>query len=143
MSRSTLQLGLGFALLLAAACGPGASAPPAAAAADGTYHARGEIVRLPAAGTREIWIEHESIPDFRNEAGATVGMDSMTMPFPAAEGVPLDGLAAGDRVAFDFEVRWKSEPRLSLTRWEKLPVGTRLEFDPPPAGDQGAPPEPD
>ncbi len=129
MHKHRVAFGLGLLSLLAAACGP--QTPPAPLAADGTYRVRGEIARLPAAGGREVYIRHEAIPEFRDEQGATVGMDSMTMPFPAAAGVALDGLAVGARGTFTFEVRWRAAPPLALTVWEPLPPGTRLAFDPP------------
>jgi hypothetical protein len=139
MLRNLRTVGLGLLSILAAACGPQAPAAP-----DGTYLVRGEIARLPAAGSREVGIRHEAIPDFRDEKGSTVGMDSMTMPFPAAAGVELGGLAVGDRGTFTFEVRWRGTPPLVLTRWEPLPAGTRLSFDPPdaaaPGADQGGEP---
>lgn len=141
MNELRFACGLGLVALLAAACGP--RTPPAPVAPDGTYQVRGEVTRLPAAGGREVYLRHEAIPEFRDEKGAAVGMDSMTMPFPAAAGVALDGLAVGDRVTFTFEVRWQASPALALTRWERLPAGTRLSFDPPadpaPAPAQAAP----
>jgi len=114
--------------LLAIACGPSTeSAAPVAADA---YQVRGEIVRLPAAPGGDLFLHHEAIPDFRDSKGETVGMMSMTMPFTAAESVDLSGLAPGDRVAVDFEVRWAPKPALLVTRLEPLPQGTRLGFDP-------------
>lgn len=128
---SRLRATLALPLLLALACGaPEAAVTPP----DATYSVRGEIAKLPADASSELWIHHEAIPDFRNDKGATVGMDSMTMPFPVGAGVSLDGLAAGDRISFDFEVRWQGRGRpLAITRIERLPEGTRLAFDPPPA----------
>jgi len=41
-----------------------------AAGPDATYAVRGEIVRLPAEGSREIWIRHEPIPDFKERGPA-------------------------------------------------------------------------
>lgn len=88
-----------------AACQP--AKPPAPAAAPQTYEVKGEVMRLPAAGSREILIRHEAIPDFRSEAGKVVGMDAMTMPFTLAEGVALDGIAVGDPISFTLETRWE------------------------------------
>lgn len=112
------------------ACAPTAAPAPADAAADATYTVRAEIVRLPAAPGGELYLRHESIPDFRNSKGAEVGMMSMTMPFGAPAALDLAGFAAGDRVAATFEVRW-SAPKMPLrvTRLERLPAGTALEFD--------------
>lgn len=126
-----LRATLALPLLLALACGAREAAvtPP-----DATYSVRGEIAKLPSDASSELWIHHEAIPDFRNDKGETVGMESMTMPFPVGTGVSLDGLATGDRISFDFEVRWQGRGRpLAITRIERLPEGTRLAFDPPPA----------
>ena len=123
-------------LLFGLACRAGS--PEAAATPDASYVVRGEIVRLPAAGSREVGIRHEAIPAFVDEKGNRVGMDSMTMPFLAAPQVALEGFAAGDRVEFEFEVRWKGDRPILLTRLDKLPAGTRLAFDPPTDADQGA-----
>lgn len=90
------------------------------------YEVRGELIRLPV-GDRPMQIRHEAIPNFRNMQGEVVGMDAMTMPFPVAPGVSLDGLAVGDRVRFDFEVRWGGRPPYQIVRIEKLPEGTVLE----------------
>ena len=140
MTRLTLPFAAVCLLLGFAACRAGA--PEASAKPDGTYRVRGEIVRLPAAGSREVGIHHEAIPDFKDERGSQVGMDSMTMPFLAAEAVALDGFAAGDRVEFEFEVRWKSARPILLTRLQKLPAATRLAFDPPADGAQPPPSSP-
>jgi Cu/Ag efflux protein CusF len=133
--RLALHALLAVAALAAAAGCAGGSAPPAAeAAADATYTVRAEIVRLPAAPGGELYLRHESIPDFRDSKGETVGMASMTMPFSAPAALDLAGFAAGDRVAATFEVRWKAARMpLQVTRLEKLPAGTALEFDTAPA----------
>lgn len=128
----------GFALLalVAIASTPGCAPPSKPATdspADATYTVRAEIVRLPAAPDGELYLRHESIPDFRDSKGETVGMASMTMPFGAPAELDLTGLAAGDRVEATFEVRWNA-PRMPLrvTRCNRLPAGTALEFDAPP-----------
>lgn len=140
MKRHTLPFAAACLLFGLLACRAGA--PDASAAPDGTYRVRGEIVRLPAAGSREVGIHHEAIPDFRDEKGNQVGMDSMTMPFLAAPEVALDGFAAGDRVEFEFEVRWKGARPILLTGLHKLPAGTRLAFDPADAQSQPPPSSP-
>jgi len=120
---------------LAAACGGEKRAP--AAGPDATYAVRGEIVRLPAEGSREIWIRHEPIPDFKNVSGEVVGMDSMTMPFTLAAGESLEGLAVGARIGFRLEMRWSGGPPAAVSALEPLPADTRLSFDPPAGEDQG------
>jgi hypothetical protein len=113
---------------------------PGAGDADGTYTARGEIVRVDAP-SRDVWIHHEAIPTFRDAKGVTVGMESMTMPFPAGADLPLTDLAPGARGEFTFSVRWTGERPLRLERWTPLPAGTTLAFDPPPADQPAAVPE--
>ena len=123
------------AVVLAAACASGEDTAP-----DGRHTVRGEIVRLPDPPGSEIYVRHEAIPEFRDLTGKRVGMSSMTMPFSPAPGVDLAGLAVGDRVELDLEVRWKAAERpLRVTRIERLPAGTRLEFDPAPQPGSAAP----
>jgi len=132
------------ALALAAGCARQAAPPSGASAADAAYTVRAEIVRLPAAPGGELYLRHEAIPDFRDSKGEAVGMGSMTMPFGAPAELDLAGFAAGDRVEATFEVRWKADRMpLRVTRLAKLPAGTALAFDPPPAVDDGAAPAQD
>lgn len=99
------------------------------------YHVRGEIVSLPAAGSIDspgssLSIHHEPIPDFVDQHGDAVGMDAMTMPFPPAEGLDLDGFAVGDKVTVTFEVTWGGKNSgWQATGLEKLPAETELRFD--------------
>jgi Cu/Ag efflux protein CusF len=101
------------------------------APADATYSARGQVVEMPASRNGEMTVHHESVPGFRDRKGNPSHMDSMAMPFAVADGVSLDGIADGDKVAFTFEVRWKTEPALRITRLEKLPADTALVFGGP------------
>jgi hypothetical protein len=88
-----------------------------------------QLPKTPRAGA-EVNIFHEDMPDFRSQIGEVVGMESMSMPFPVAGPEMLEGLAVGDRVEFRFEVRWEGRGSpLLLTHVEKLPPGTRLEFE--------------
>jgi hypothetical protein len=68
---------------------------------------------------------------------------SMTMPFNADEGVELESFGIGDRVVADFEVRWQDRRPLLVTQIERLPDGTRLDFDPAPQPDDEPTDEPD
>lgn len=122
-------LPLAAALLLAACTEP---APAPLAAPDQTYAARGVVRQLPdptRPGGGELLIAHEAVPDFVDSEGQEVGMAAMTMPFALADPALLDGLAAGDKIGFDFEVRWQGGPPLRITRVERLPVSTRLSFE--------------
>lgn len=95
---------------------------------DGRYELQGIVERLPQGPDNSLYIRHEAIDDFRDAHGEIVGMDSMTMPFPVAEGVPLEGVEAGDPIAFTFEVRWNDQPRFQVTSLRELPAGTEIEF---------------
>ncbi len=103
--------------------------PPAAATQ--TYeHIRGRIAKMPAPPAQDFQIHHEAIPGFVNREGKIVGMNEMTMPFPQAEGVSLEGFAAGDAVEFDFDVDWsRSGLPHRLTRITKLPEDAVLSFE--------------
>jgi len=115
------------AAIAALACGGSKEAP-----ADATYTVRAEIVRLPDAPSGELYLHHESVPDFRNSAGKTIGMSSMTMPFAAADGLDLSRFSPGDRATVTFEVRWGGGAKpLRVTSLEPLPAGTQLAFDAP------------
>jgi len=89
------------------------------------YTVRGEVVGLPAGPGEPLLLRHEPIDDFADAAGKVVGMDSMTMPFPLAAGVSLDGVARGDRVEVVFSMSW-SPQRYAIERLKKLPADTAL-----------------
>jgi Cu/Ag efflux protein CusF len=60
---------------------------------------------------------------------------SMTMPFPVAEGVSLEGIAPGDAVEFTFEVTWQPRAGYRVTEIHELPAGTEIDFGSPPPGE--------
>lgn len=110
---------------------PGESEPEAPAPTEPeTYTVRGEIVDLPDPEdpTSGFFVYHEAIDEFRGIDGEVTGMSSMTMPFPVADDVDLEGLGRGDRVEFDLYVDWEGDPATLVTRVEKLPDDTILEF---------------
>jgi Cu/Ag efflux protein CusF len=118
--------------LLVPAC-RGEPAPSPAAAAARRYTVRGEILGVRDA-PRELTIRHEAIDDFADRSGAIVGMNAMVMPFPVDRGVPIDGLAPGDKVRVRFAMDWEKN-RFAVESIEKLPPGTALQFGkarPPP-----------
>lgn len=120
-------------LLVLAVCGADEPSP----APPDTYSARGIVRQLPREGRPvELYIHHEAIPSFKDMDGKVVGMDSMAMPFAVADPALIKGLAAGDRVAFDFEMSWQGRDPLSITRLEKLPPETRLAFEAGPESSQ-------
>ena len=105
------------------------------------YSVRGIVRQVPAEPRPggELFIHHEAIPEFRDEDGDSVGMESMAMPFPLAADTELGSLAAGDRIRFTFEVRWKADGNpLQLTAWEHLGEDVRLEFEQPQEGSEDA-----
>ncbi len=110
-------------LLAGVGCGGGGSGAgdtPASGPSPEVYEVHGVLRQLPSGPGRELMIEHEAIPDFRNRAGERVGMAPMTMGFPPAEGLSLEGFAPGDSVVFRFEVRWEGSPPLRLTEIRHL-----------------------
>ena len=124
MSRTRLAAAIASALLVALGC-RGDRAPAAAGEAR-RYTVRGEVVRLPGSD-REMLIRHEAIPDFVDHQGKTVGMDSMTMPFPVDPSVSLAGIEAGDKVRFRFRMDW-AKNAYAVESIEELPASTPLEI---------------
>jgi Cu/Ag efflux protein CusF len=119
-------------LTLLAACGDGGKSQPAGRAPD-VYHARGVVEQLPQAEGpyKALYIRHAAIPDYRDDTGAVVGMGSMTMPFPLAKGVAIDGLAPGDPVEFTFVVTWQPKSGYEVSEIRELPAGTVVDFAAP------------
>lgn len=128
-SRRIAAVFAAWAAIATASC----SKPPETPAVTAeSYAMRGEIVRLPAAGSREMAIRHEAVPDFRDEGGKVVGMEAMTMPFTLAQGVEIGGLAPGDKIAFTLEMRWRDPREIArISRIERLPAGTLLSWEKP------------
>lgn len=95
---------------------------------------------LPQAGNpaAELIVHHEPINDFANPNG-TKGMNSMSMPFPPAKGLSLEGLAIGDPVELTFAY-WSTPGSMGyeMTKITKLPPGTELHFGK--AGVEASPP---
>ncbi len=126
-----------------AACGPAEEPEAALPEAQQVYTGvRGEVAALPTEGpaAQPLMIHHEAIPDFagadgqvHQNADGTPGMKSMTMPFPAfAPGVSLEGIEAGDKVAFELSVAWENgRPTYWISGIEELPADTELDFGGP------------
>lgn len=125
-----------FVLFLLAACGGPPEAPPAA---PDVYRVRGMVRQLPAGPAGDLLVRHEAVPGFKDADGEVVGMESMTMPFPLADASLAAGLAAGDRIEMEFEVRWDGGNPLRITVLEKLPPDTRLEFEKSEGDGEGTP----
>jgi len=130
-------------LALASVVGCDRSPLPAAvrpSPGDAVYTVRGRVESLP--GTRpgsQLRVHHEHIPDFRGRDGqvhrnrdGTAGMLEMSMEFPLAPGVSLEGIAVGDAVELTFEVGWnRPPPFFAATAMHKLPPGTQLRLTGP------------
>jgi Cu/Ag efflux protein CusF len=97
----------------------------------------GEIAFIPEADDtkRHPKIHHVHIPTFKKDDGTIAmtpdgipGMRSMTMEFPLAEGVSLEGFEVGDKVMFDFVVNWGGRVAWEVTNIEKLDASTEIDF---------------
>jgi Cu/Ag efflux protein CusF len=136
LSRSSIPCELLLALVAIVtlgACSPKPEAtvtgePAEAAPAVQRYEARGVVSRLPTESAPALYVRHETIPDFVGMDGEVVGMDSMTMPFPLADGVDLAGIEPGDKVAFTLEVEWEGDLPYRISRIEELPPDTALDL---------------
>ncbi|MFN5943528.1 MAG: hypothetical protein ACK5P8_03940 [Phycisphaerae bacterium] len=96
-----------------------------------TYTTRGVITGLPGRGTLYVQVHHEEIPEFVNKAGEKTGMKEMIMDMPnAIPDVKLDEFAIGDKVSMTFEVRYKTDPRMVITKIEKLSADTAMNLRP-------------
>jgi Cu/Ag efflux protein CusF len=114
-----VALPLAFALVLAG-CGPRAQSPEPSHGE--RIAVRASVTQLP--GTDNLlYLHHEAIDRFRDEDGKIVGMDSMTMPFPIAKGLSLQGIEAGDKVTATLQIDWKAVPGVQVVAIEELPVG--------------------
>ncbi len=101
------------------------------------YVVRGEVRRVPIAGepAAEFVVHHEAIPHYRASEGR-LGMNVMSMPFPLAPGLSLEGVSIGDKVEVTFEVEFDTEKDQPVayraTKVELLPSETELNFTPLP-----------
>ena len=95
-----------------------------------TYKVRAKVVQLPVPNSPAsgLYLSHEAIDRFVDRDGKVVGMDPMTMSFPIAEDVSLDGLRTGDVVEFELHVDWKANPEVEITGLRELPADTKLSF---------------
>jgi hypothetical protein len=95
-----------------------------------TYTVRGQVVQLPDPGNpgSGLTLNHEAVDDFVDRTGEVVGMDPMSMPFPIAKNLSLEGIQVGDVVEFKLAVDWEGDPAVEVTEVRKLPAGTKLVF---------------
>lgn len=93
------------------------------------YHTRGLVQDVGKSDDLlSVAVHHERIDAFRDRDGKTAPMGSMTMVFGAASSQLAPPPVRGDKVAFDFEVRWDERPALRIVRIEKLPADTALRL---------------
>jgi hypothetical protein len=122
MTRALQRL---CALLVIALCAAGCGHDPPKT--DARYHLRGVVAAISGSATdAELSIHHEAIPHFKDRDGHDSSMASMTMIFGLAPGVSPTSLHVGDKIEFDFDLRWSTSPALLLTKLAKLPADTPL-----------------
>ncbi len=119
-------------------CSKGDPAADAPAPIQHTYTVRGQVVVIPSAERPfdDLEIRHEAIPDYKQRNGEVnvnskgiAGMGSMTMGFPVAKGVSLDGIEPGDKVEFVFVTTWGEKfLEYEVTEIRELPAETELNF---------------
>lgn len=107
------------------------------------YTVRGRVEQLPGGPefpAREFMVRHEEIPEFRSSmtpGDERIGMRSMSMAFPLAEGVSLDGVEPGTLVELMFETVYDGESgRLegyTVQRLTILDATTELQIPAAPA----------
>ena len=110
-----------IALIAVLGCGPKTET------AGRDYTIRAQVVQPPDAKTG-LYIYHEAIDDWVGRSGKVEGMDTMAMPFPVAQGVPLEGIQANDKVEVKLHVDYGAERPFEITEVRKLPPDTKLEF---------------
>jgi hypothetical protein len=97
------------------------------------YTVRGRVTQLPSVhDPGALYLEHEAIDGWVDREGKVVGMYPMTMPFPFAKSISLDGIAVNDIVEATVRVDWEAEARqVEIVELRELPAGTKLEFRAP------------
>ncbi len=97
------------------------------------YTVRGQVVQVPSADDprSEFSVRHEAIPEFRRIDGK-LGMNTMTMGFPVAKGLSLEGIEAGDIVRLIFETEYEAGytklKGYQAVEVVELPAETALDF---------------
>lgn len=93
------------------------------------YRTRGTISVVEGHGAeRSVIIHHERISSFQDREGKRAPMDSMKMMFGLHEQLAERPLAPGDKLSFEFDVRWELRPTLLITQFERLPPDTALDL---------------
>lgn len=108
--------------LLAAGC-----SGKAEEARGNTYTVRALVENLPNQGSG-LYLTHEAIDNWVGRSGKIVGMSTMTMPFPMAEDVSLEGIEPGDKIEVQLHVDWEADLPIRITGLRELPRDTELDF---------------
>lgn len=134
MRRAAMGLAL-VAAFSVASCAEKKEQPTAPDFAAVDYTVRGRVAELPTPDRpgSEFKVRHEEIPSFRASLpDGALGMKEMTMVFPRAEGLSLDGLAVGEPVELTFRVDYDAKTGQVRTyraiRVEELPAETALNL---------------
>jgi Cu/Ag efflux protein CusF len=95
-----------------------------------TYTVRARVSQLPSPQSGGLVLTHEAIDDWVGYSGKVEGMDTMTMPFPVAKGVSLEGIEPGDVVEVQLHADWTADPgeAVQITGVRELPRDARLDF---------------
>lgn len=94
-----------------------------------TYTTRGIVINLPGdMAYEELMVHHEAIPDYVSLSGS-IGMDSMTMPFPLKDISLLDGISIGDKIEITYGETLEPKFKSGVISITKLPAETELNFD--------------
>jgi Cu/Ag efflux protein CusF len=91
-----------------------------------TYTVKARVAQLPSQGSG-IYLEHEAIDNYVARSGKVEGMDPMTMPFPVAKDVSLEGIQPDDIVEAQLHIDW-DQSLVEITGLRELPKGTKLDF---------------
>jgi hypothetical protein len=120
--QRNLTLACGVLLISAIGCGPKAETETGGH----DYTVRGQVTQPPEASS--LYIYHEAIDDWVGRGGKVEGMDTMLMPFPVAQGVPLEGIQRNDKVEVKLHVDWAADNPVEIREIRELPPDTKLEF---------------
>lgn len=98
-------------------------------APDAHYAVRGEVEDAEGKGEEaRALIHHEAIPKFKDRDGKPSDMASMQMNFALSEGVTVEMLKPGSKVAIEFDVHWNLGDPLVITKVTPLPSDTPLSL---------------
>ncbi len=107
-------------------CSSSSSGSASTTATTYTVKGRLESIQPTANGYGFLNIKHEAVTDFRDEKGAVVGMEVMTMPFAYGPGIDPATLTVGGAVKMVFVMDYAAEPKLFIRSIEGLAKGTSL-----------------